>query len=196
MKLSQLLAVMLLPAISVQNPASAQNTAPQLGKDPIPVVIKAMTLEEKAKLVVGTGMSLGGLPQGMSNNKATYKVDGISGHTFAIPRLNIPSLGFVDGPAGIHRFGMNAKDSQEHRFATAWPVGTMLASSWDTALVKRLGVAFGEEMKDYGIDFILGPGANIHRNPLGGRILNTTLKIRWSQAVWQLRSSTAFNRRE
>jgi len=145
----------------------AQNNLPQLGKAPVSAVIKAMTLEEKAKLVVGKGFSIPGLSMGETDNSPD-KITGISGHTVGIPRLGIPSLGFADGPAGIHKF-MNAKDSADKLFTTAWPVGTLLASSWDTALVKKLGDAFGEEIKAFGIDLILGPGVNIHRNPLGGR---------------------------
>jgi len=143
----------------------AQNTAPQFGKDPIPAIIKAMTLEEKVKLVVGKGLSIPGVSIGGSTDQTPDKVKGISGHSVAIPRLGIPSLGFSDGPAGIHIFF----DSSNKTYTTAWTVGTLLASSWDTALVKKVGVAFGNEIKEYGIDFILGPGMNIHRNPLGGR---------------------------
>jgi len=148
--------------------AHSQNKLPQLGTDPISEVIKAMTLDEKAKLVVGKGLSIPGLSFGQSDDKTPDKVSGISGHSTSIPRLNIPSLGFADGPAGVHRF-MTTKDSADKLFTTAWPVGTLLASSWDTTLAKKVGIAFGSEIKTYGIDFILGPGMNIQRNPLGGR---------------------------
>jgi beta-glucosidase len=152
-------------ALCISSITLGQDKSPQLGKDPIPVVIKAMTLEEKVKLVVGKGLSIPGINLGGTTDQTPDKVKGISGHTVAIPRLGIPSLGFADGPAGIHIFF----DSTNKNYTTAWPVGTLLASSWDTALIKKVGVAFGNEIKEYGIDFILGPGENIHRNPLGGR---------------------------
>jgi beta-glucosidase len=147
--------------------AQCQNNPPQLGKDPIPSVIKAMTLEEKAKFVVGKGLNISGVFKATTDDSPD-RIEGISGHTVAIPRLGIPSLQLSDGPAGIHRLFSNT-DSAHTLYSTAWPIGTLLASSWDTTLVKKVGVAFGEEIKEYGIDFILGPGLNIHRNPLGGR---------------------------
>jgi beta-glucosidase len=157
--------VMLLAGSQV---SFAQEKEPQFGKDPIKEIVKKMTLEEKVKVVVGKGFSVPGLNMG-ANDNTPDKLVAISGHTIPIPKYGIPSIGMADGPAGIHRFAMSAKDSAENLFSTAWPVGTLLASSWDTAMVHKVGVAFGEEIKDYGIDFILGPGANIHRNPLGGR---------------------------
>ncbi|HEY5391631.1 MAG TPA: glycoside hydrolase family 3 N-terminal domain-containing protein, partial [Hanamia sp.] len=80
-----------------------------------------------------------------------------------------PSIVLSDGPAGVRISPYRNGDSSKSYFATAWPVATLLASSWDTALVKKMGVAFGSEVRDYGIDVILGPALNIHRNPLGGR---------------------------
>src|SRR5215471_18581387 len=167
MKFRRSFTAMLCIAVSTSFITRAQNAAPQLGKDPISAVIKSMTLEEKVKLVVGKGFSVPGMASGQDSTPD--RLPAISGHTGRITRLGIPSLGFADGPSGIHRFIMTKEDSANNLFSTAWPVGTLLASSWDTTLVKKVGVAFGEEIKDYGIDFILGPGVNIHRNPLGGR---------------------------
>ena len=146
----------------------AQEKLPQFGKDPISEIVKKMSLEDKVKVVVGKGFSLAGMSMG-SNDNTPDKIAAISGHTIPIAKFGIPSVGMADGPSGIHRWAMSAKDSADNAFSTAWPVGTLLASSWDTTLINKVGVAFGEEVKAYGIDFILGPGANIHRNPLGGR---------------------------
>ena len=169
MKSYHLHQVLLCVAVFISFTARSQSKTPQLGKDPIPDVIKAMTLEEKAKLVVGKGLSFPGISLGAQPDDSPDKIAGISGHTIPNSRLGIPSLNLADGPAGIHRFMMTAKDSADNLFSTAWPVGTLLASSWDTSLVKKVGAAFGNEIKEYGIDFILGPGVNVHRNPLGGR---------------------------
>lgn len=143
----------------------AQQT-PQLGKSSIKDIVNAMTLEEKVSMVVGKGFSM---PGTSAKDIMPVKNAAVSGHTNAIKRFGIPTLDLADGPSGIHRFMMSKQDSANNLFSTAWPVGTLLASSWDTALIKKVGSAFGEEIKEFGIDFILGPGANIQRNPLGGR---------------------------
>lgn len=147
----------------------AQPNLPQLGKNPISEIVKAMTLEEKVNLLVGQGMYVPGMPMpgsGLPPTEAQKRVTGAAGTTAAIPRFNIPALVVCDGPAGIHAF--NGGKSRLY-YATAWPIGTLLASSWDTALVKKVGIALGEEAKEFGIDILLGPGMNIHRNPLGAR---------------------------
>ncbi len=148
---------------------SAQRSLPQLGKNSVQEVISAMTLEEKLNILVGGGMNVPGMPMPGGSSEPTdaqKRVRGAAGTIVGIPRLGIPSLVVCDGPAGIHAF--NAGQSRLY-YATAWPIGTMLASTWDTTLVKKVGTAFGREAKEYGIDVILGPGMNIHRNPLGGR---------------------------
>jgi beta-glucosidase len=143
--------------------------APKLGKSPVGDVVRAMTLEEKIDLLVGQGMFVPGMAlPGASTQptEAQKRVTGAAGTTVAIPRLGIPALVVCDGPSGIHAF--NGGKSRLY-YATAWPTGTLLASSWDTALVYKVGRALGAEAKEYGIDVLLGPGMNIHRNPLGAR---------------------------
>lgn len=149
------------------NWASAQ--VPQLGKAPISEVVKAMTLEEKAQLVVGGGFSMPGMNNGTGVGATKDRVAGAAGTTHAIPRLGIPSMVVSDGPAGVRIDSTRKEHPGKTYYATAWPVGTLIASSWDINLAKSVGVGFGHEVKDYGIDVILGPALNIHRNPLGGR---------------------------
>ncbi len=133
-------------------------------------IVAKMTLEEKAKLVVGNGFHMPGVNTGAPTIGQTQdKVAGAAGTTFSIDHLGIPSMVLSDGPAGVRIDPYRNKDSSRSYFATAWPVATLLASSWDTALVKKAGVAFGSEIHDYGVDVILGPAMNIQRNPLGGR---------------------------
>jgi beta-glucosidase len=156
--------------------ASAQtNALPQLSKASLKEVVAALTPEEKVKLVVGMGFYPSGFPAGMlppgdpGDDKVPEKVPGAAGRTHAIPRLGIPSLTLSDGPAGVRIDPIRGGDSTKTYYATAFPVSTLLASSWDTTLVHKVGVAFGSEVRDFGIDVLLAPGMNIHRNPLGGR---------------------------
>ena len=107
-------------------------------------LVAKMTLEEKAKFVVGNGFHMPGeKPNGPVIGQTQDKVPGAAGTTLAIPRLGIPSIVVSDGPAGVRIDPFRNGDSSRAYNATAWPVGTLLASSWDTALIKRVGVAFG-----------------------------------------------------
>lgn len=149
------------------NSVVAQTNLPQLGKNPVSEVIKAMTLEEKAALVVGTGLRFEG--NGPVIGEADGKVPGAAGNTINITRLGIPGTVLSDGPAGLRIDPFHKGDSIKSYYATSFPVATLLASSWDTTLVKQVGVAFGNEIKEYGVDVILAPGMNIQRDPLCGR---------------------------
>jgi beta-glucosidase len=149
----------------------------RLGKGPIKKVIAAMTLEEKAYLVTGRGMNMPGVtntmnpsstPGGPVVGETKDLVEGAAGTTYEIPRLGIPAMVMADGPAGL-RISPTRKGSAGTFYCTAFPVATLLASTWDTDLVYKVGQAMGNEVLEYGVDFLLGPGMNIHRNPLCGR---------------------------
>jgi beta-glucosidase len=160
-------------ALAMSAATAASPGTPRLGADPLPQVIAALTPEEKIDLVVGVGMSLAGLPlppemQGPADGPMGPRVPGAGGVTRAVPRLGIPSIVLADGPAGL-RISPRREGETRSYHATAFPVATLLASSWDTTLVERVGAAMGAEARDYGIDVLLAPALNIHRNPLGGR---------------------------
>ncbi len=141
--------------------------APQLGKASIDEVIAAMTNEEKAFLLVGSGMA-GATGTEAVVGSSDELVPGAAGTTHAIPRLGIPAIVLADGPAGL-RIKPIRPGSNDTYYCTAFPIATVLASTWDTDLVQEVGKSMGNEVLEYGADVILGPGVNIHRNPLCGR---------------------------
>ncbi|MCY4340971.1 MAG: beta-glucosidase [Gammaproteobacteria bacterium] len=140
----------------------------RLGQSSIEDVVAAMTLEEKVRLLRGKGVSISGEGGPTVGVKMDERVPGAAGSTFALERLGIPSLVMADGPAGV-RIAPQREGSDVRFHATAFPIATLLASTWDQALVEDVGSAFGHEAKEYGIDVLLAPALNLHRFPLGGR---------------------------
>lgn len=97
-------------------------------------------------------------------------VPGAAGQTGTISSKRIPAVVMADGPAGIRLDPVFERNQQTiTHYATAWPVGTALAQTWNKDLIEKVGFAVGTEMKEFGVDLWLAPGMNIHRDPLGGR---------------------------
>ncbi len=103
-------------------------------------LIKKMTLEEKASLMVGVG------------NLSTGKVE----------RLNIKENIMADGPHGVRTTDRTGN-------CTLMPNECALASSWDKNLAYKMGLALADECIENDKDMLLGPGVNIKRHPLCGR---------------------------
>ena len=157
---------LLCAAIACSTGLQAQTSAPQLRADNIDEVLNAMTLEEKARLLVGGANNF--FSDGAVVGGEATLVAGAAGTTAAIPRLGIPATVLTDGPAGV-RIDPTRKDDPNTYYATAFPIGTCLASTWNTDLLVKVGEAIGNETMEYRCDVILGPGMNLHRNPLCGR---------------------------
>lgn len=134
--------------------------------DNIDQIVKAMTLEEKAHLVVGADMkTISGVGEVGDTEKI---VPGAAGITYPIKRLGIPSIVMADGPAGLRISPTRSGDDATY-YCTGFPVGTHLAATWNDDIIYRVGQTMGSEVLEYGVDILLAPGVNIMRNPLCGR---------------------------
>ena len=116
-----------------------------------------------------SGASTSGDTWGADANSVT----GAAGETSQLyfNSLGIPNTVEADGPAGIRVTAETTdKDGNAvYNYCTAFPIGTLLAQTWNTDLVNRVGKAIGEEMVEIGVTLWLAPGMNIHRDPLCGR---------------------------
>lgn len=112
-------------------------------------VLASLTLEEKAGLTSGLDFW----------------------HLKSVAHAGVPSVMVTDGPHGLRK----QRGSADHLGlansvpATCFPPAVNLASTWDTELVHRVGVALGVESKANNVAVLLGPGVNIKRSPLCGR---------------------------
>lgn len=121
--------------------------------------VAGLSVEQLANIVEGT-----------STRGTTLTAVGAAGYTTpAYESLGIPAMTLSDGPAGLRISQSIAGDPVTYQWATAWPIGTLLAQAWDPALVAEVGDAIGQEMVEYGATLWLAPGMNIHRDPLNGR---------------------------
>lgn len=100
------------------------------------------------------GFGLMNDPSGPAGNAGS-----LGGVTEALKKRGIPTVITTDGPSGI----------RIRRTCSLLPCGTCLASTFDPEGVEALYRLLGREMVLQGTQVLLGPGMNIHRNPLCGR---------------------------
>ncbi|MCP5165354.1 MAG: glycoside hydrolase family 3 C-terminal domain-containing protein [Pseudomonadales bacterium] len=89
----------------------------------------------------------------------------------SVERLDLPAIMLTDGPHGLRK-QTGASDHvglADSVPATCFPSPASLASTWNRELLAEVGRALGEECRKEGVSVLLGPGANLKRNPLGGR---------------------------
>lgn len=122
------------------------------GTNSIDDFIAQLTPEELNALCKGEGQM--DSPLGTKGNAGM-----LGGTTQSLRDKGLPTLTTTDGPSGI----------RVCCYTALLPCGTALASSWDVKAVEALGHLFGQEMVRKGSDILLGPGLNIHRDPLCGR---------------------------
>ncbi|WP_404838185.1 beta-glucosidase [Aeromonas media] len=138
-------------------------------------MVAKMTHDEQLGMLVGPGYVF--TSRGLEVNKEAINnlkgdvpgsVGYISGVFNADSGLDIAASKLADGAAGV-RITPTREGETGTFYGTAFPVGTLLASTWDASLVKQVGAAIGNEVKEYGLDVWLAPGMNIQRDPLNGR---------------------------
>lgn len=111
-----------------------------------------LTDKELADLTRGEGGMDSAL--GIAGNAGVF-----GGITEELRAKGIPPLIAADGPSGL----------RVKKFTSLMPCGTAIACTWNTELVEQLFCKEGDEARHFGVDVILSPGMNIHRNPLCGR---------------------------
>ena len=157
-------------------------------------ILEKLNISDMLKVVCGTGV-YDSAPQFMAQGAAAYTTSHLA--KMGVPnavlcdgpagvRLQKTSVRKKRGkvkPVGVameimedlpniakkYMQGNPAKGDLLYQYATAFPVGTALAQTWNTSLLGKVGAAIGAEMAEYGVTFWLAPGINIHRNPLCGR---------------------------
>lgn len=116
-------------------------------------ILKNLTKEDCINLVRGEGM---GSPKVTAGTAAAF--GGVNEH---LQNLGVACACCADGPSGLRL------DSGNHAFSL--PIGTLMASSFNTSLIEKLYYFTGLEMRYNNIDVLLAPGMNLHRHPLNGR---------------------------
>lgn len=131
----------------------------QAGRISMEQFVASLSLTELANLVEGTDAK-----------GSVLSAAGTAGYTTPLyENKGVPGMSLSDGPAGLRITQKVPTEPVTYQYATAFPIGTLLAQSWDADVLQRFGVAVGEEMNHFGATMWLAPGMNIHRDPMCGR---------------------------
>ena len=122
------------------------------GKVPLRAFVSQLSFDELE--AVSRGDYKMNSPLGPEGNAGAF-----GGVLPSLNRKGVPPVITTDGPSGIRL----------KRASSLIPIGTLLACTFDEALVSEVYAGVGEEMRERGSDVLLAPGMNIQRNPLCGR---------------------------
>ena len=125
-------------------------------------ILSRLSIDDKINLVVGVGFNM----PGMFESIQPLRVQGAVGGTYTFGSLGINGLITADGPAGVRIMPIEGEDTY---YCTAFPIASLVSSTWDVDLAREIGAAIGNEIKEYGMDILLAPALNIHRDPRAGR---------------------------
>ena len=151
---------------------NAKLTDVATGKITLRQFVACLSADELARIITGGAGTVIIYDDGTMLGGQASSVQGAAGQTTQAyyQTRHIPSMVMSDGPAGVRITQHYTRDGQDYyQFATAFPVGTCLAQTWDVEALEQFGYAVGEEMKEFGVTSWLAPGMNIHRNPICGR---------------------------
>ncbi len=187
-----------LPVIRIDPLSIKSSTAEYQKEDDIPEEAVRLTdaLSEEKLISLLAGAFFDDEKEDVVGSSGLQVPGGAGDTSYKAIEDGIASIVTADGPAGLriqeryvvnngnvtpypfvrtveHGFfdvdGKKEEGEVFYQYCTAFPVGTLLASSWDPELVFEVGKAVAEEMEIFGVDLWLAPGMNIHRNPLCGR---------------------------
>lgn len=125
-------------------------------------ILARLSVEDKINLVVGIGFTIPGRFETIQE----LRVPGAVGGTYSFDTLGIRGMLTTDGPAGVRILPLEGVDPY---YCTAFPIASLVSSTWDTELAREVGSAMGNEVREYGMDVLLAPALNIHRDPRAGR---------------------------
>lgn len=185
---------LVVDADAFETVAYSYDSAAEKSDEQVDTFLQTLSTKELAEIVVGVGM-FGGktrftLPGSVGNTTSKFWDRGLSNIALCDgpAGLRIQRRSTVDAKGKVkavdlvfsaydmlpsfvkkRMVGNPETEMPLYQYATAFPVETALAQTWNIGLLVRVGAAIGREMKEYGCTFWLAPAVNIHRNPLCGR---------------------------